>query len=579
MSMAHGSASRRFARPLGILLVALWATLVSAGCQKQGGASGGAEVTNIAAQAGNADDLLPVDCLLPGQIRQLGQQATYVTRGRAIKTTAADCQVRGGEYVAYDRANYATALKVWLPRAQEGDKEAQTLVGEIYEKGLGLAPDYTLAAAWYRKAADQGYAPAEINLGLLYERGQGVPKDPQKALDWYRRASGLQEGELQLASANAGEVEGLKTALSRQTEESEGLRTQNQQLEQQLADSRRDLAQRQQQASVERKDLGVDRDEVARQQAALQSERQKLQVESERVRRLEAERDRLAGERDRLLAAQAAAVPAPTPAPVPSQADLERLRAVQQQAQSAQAAAEQARAQYAQQQAQLERGQAELARRDEQLKARQADVAALDDQIAQLKKESERRRDELAQVSRQVTTATAAGPTVQLIDPVLASTRGATEVRVRSGLAQRPVVGRVTAPAGLKTLLINDVPEQVGDGGLFQVQVPVAPAGTNVTIVAIDRQGKRADVSFRLKPDDTVEASRSTPPDAAKAPADQIAPGVDFGSYYALVIGNNQYQHLPKLETAVADAQAIGQLLTQRYGVKVTSLAVSSPTV
>ena len=116
----------------------------------------------------NADDLLVVDCLLPGQIRQLGSRLTYQTARRPIQTTVHDCQIRGGEYVAYDRANYQTALNIWMPLANEGDADAQNKVGEIYERGLGGPPDYTLAAAWYRKAADQGHPRAQINLGFLY---------------------------------------------------------------------------------------------------------------------------------------------------------------------------------------------------------------------------------------------------------------------------------------------------------------------------------------------------------------------------------------------------------------------------
>jgi hypothetical protein len=127
---------------------------------------------------------------------------TFLTARRPIKTAAGDCEIRGGEYVAYDRADYRTALNVWLPQAQEGDKEAQTYVGEIYEKGLGVPPDYVVAAAWYRKAAAQGHSRAQINMGFLYEKGLGVERDPRQALTWYRQASGLQE-------ATAGTARGL----------------------------------------------------------------------------------------------------------------------------------------------------------------------------------------------------------------------------------------------------------------------------------------------------------------------------------------------------------------------------------
>ncbi len=148
-----------------------------------------------------ADALMVVDCLLPGQVRQLGRQATFLTPRRPIKTTASDCAIRGGEFTAFDRADYATALKTWLPMAQEGDLEAQTYVGEIYEKGLGLKPDYQAAAHWYRKAADAGFTRAQINLGSLYEKGLGVAQDSVEALNWYRRASGLNTDNLQYTSS------------------------------------------------------------------------------------------------------------------------------------------------------------------------------------------------------------------------------------------------------------------------------------------------------------------------------------------------------------------------------------------
>src|SRR5258708_4310345 len=42
--------------------------------------------------------------------------------------------------------------------------------------------------------------------------------------------------------------------------------------------------------------------------------------------------------------------------------------------------------------------------------------------------------------------------------------------------------------------------------------------------------------------------------------------GSQLGKYYALVIGNNKYQYVAKLQTAVNDADAVGQLLRDRYG-------------
>jgi hypothetical protein len=190
----------------------------------------------------DVNKLSVVDCLLPGQLRKLGAQATYLSGRRPIRTTQADCEVRGGEYVAYDRANYASALKVWLSKAEEGDATAQLYVGQIYEKGLGQAPDYKAAANWYRKAAAQGNSQAQINLGALYEKGLGVPQSSATAAEWYGKASGLDTTGIKFAAAvpapastvlasappsNAAdkeELERLRASVERSQREAEALR-------------------------------------------------------------------------------------------------------------------------------------------------------------------------------------------------------------------------------------------------------------------------------------------------------------------------------------------------------------------
>jgi hypothetical protein len=176
---------------------------------------------------------LIVDCLLPGKIHKLGK-VVYLTPRRPIKTSVEDCEIRGGEYVVFDRSNYATALKVLLPKAQAGDPTAQTYVGEIYEKGLGVTPDYTLAAQWYRRAAEQGYARAQVSLGLLYERGLGLPKDPATAISWYRKAYGLAEDEGKFASNLDEERKALRGEVASRQREVDWLRSQ-------LADTQRQL--------------------------------------------------------------------------------------------------------------------------------------------------------------------------------------------------------------------------------------------------------------------------------------------------------------------------------------------------
>jgi uncharacterized protein len=96
-------------------------------------------------------------------------------------------------FKAYDKGDYAAALKDLLPLAQQGDSKAEYILGEMFDGGLGVDQDYHAAAKWYRQSADQGYAPAMANLGDLYFYGDGVEQDEAEAIKWYRR--GADQGE------------------------------------------------------------------------------------------------------------------------------------------------------------------------------------------------------------------------------------------------------------------------------------------------------------------------------------------------------------------------------------------------
>ncbi|MDT0633504.1 caspase family protein [Spectribacter hydrogenooxidans] len=191
--------------------------LMLAGCATGGqkAASGGAEPANASEQIAK---MQIVDCLLPGQLRRLGN-TTYMTQRRPIKTTAADCNIRGGEYTAYDRADYKTALKVWLPAAESGDAEAQVNVGEIFEKGLGSEPNYEAAVIWYEKAAKQGNERGLFNLGTMYEQGKGVAESRVKALNLYRQAWGLSEDSVIFQETARAEQRKLEAKLNKQLEQ------------------------------------------------------------------------------------------------------------------------------------------------------------------------------------------------------------------------------------------------------------------------------------------------------------------------------------------------------------------------
>ncbi len=65
------------------------------GCASADPEAGSKEPRRAAPAATNSQEM--VDCLLPGQIRQLDETVTYLTERRLVRTTKADCTGRGGE--------------------------------------------------------------------------------------------------------------------------------------------------------------------------------------------------------------------------------------------------------------------------------------------------------------------------------------------------------------------------------------------------------------------------------------------------------------------------------------------------
>ena len=89
---------------------------------------------------------------------------------------------------AYDRGDYETALKKFLPLSDQGDAAAQYNLGLMYEQGKGVPQDYAEAVKWFRLAADQGHVTAQNNLGMMYRMGLGVPQDYVQANMWINLA-------------------------------------------------------------------------------------------------------------------------------------------------------------------------------------------------------------------------------------------------------------------------------------------------------------------------------------------------------------------------------------------------------
>lgn len=80
-------------------------------------------------------------------------------------------------YGAFQRGEYLTAFQLALPRAEKGDAAAQTLIAELYEKGLGIAKDTKQSAIWYEIAAKSGNREAQFSYALKLLQGKDLPRN------------------------------------------------------------------------------------------------------------------------------------------------------------------------------------------------------------------------------------------------------------------------------------------------------------------------------------------------------------------------------------------------------------------
>jgi TPR repeat protein len=86
---------------------------------------------------------------------------------------------------AYNRQDYASALQLLRPLAENGNVRAQFLLGFMYEGGMGVSADEVEAAKWYRRAADKGDDIAQYHMGIMHMNGQGgLPRDLVAAYMW-----------------------------------------------------------------------------------------------------------------------------------------------------------------------------------------------------------------------------------------------------------------------------------------------------------------------------------------------------------------------------------------------------------
>ncbi|MEE8393559.1 MAG: cytochrome c oxidase assembly factor Coa1 family protein [Rhodospirillales bacterium] len=118
-----------------------------------------------------------------GVPRDLGK-AKELLQKAALKGLREARKMLGAAYLVDEEGaipNYPQAV-YWLGKAsQDGDDEAQNMLGLMYLEGTGVGVNNAEALKWFKKSAQLGNLEASTSIGMMYAMGRGVKIDYQEA--------------------------------------------------------------------------------------------------------------------------------------------------------------------------------------------------------------------------------------------------------------------------------------------------------------------------------------------------------------------------------------------------------------
>ena len=101
----------------------------------------------------------------------------------------------------YEEKDYDAALKESKPLAEQGNADAQVLVGRMYLMGQGVPRDRDQALKWFKAAAEQGSADGQFFVGSL-----SLKQDAAQGIKWLLLAAdqGMQDAQYLLGKTYLG---------------------------------------------------------------------------------------------------------------------------------------------------------------------------------------------------------------------------------------------------------------------------------------------------------------------------------------------------------------------------------------
>jgi len=129
---------------------------------------------------------------------------------------------------------------------------------------------------------------------------------------------------------------------------------------------------------------------------------------------------------------------------------------------------------------------------------------------------------------------------------------------------QVAIIGNATDTSGISTVLINGEPVGVDASGSFSKTVLLASGDNSFTITAIDKNQNIATQTFLIERNPNQQGM------AIEEKQENNTAVMQSGDYYALIIGNNDYQDpvINSLDEPINDASSLYNVLISEYTFK-----------
>lgn len=83
----------------------------------------------------------------------------------------------------------AQTFNDYIEAAEQGDANAQAILGAMYLDGNGVKRDYTESIKWFGLSADQDNPIGLWGMGIIYFRGYGMPQNQERAFGLFKKSA------------------------------------------------------------------------------------------------------------------------------------------------------------------------------------------------------------------------------------------------------------------------------------------------------------------------------------------------------------------------------------------------------